>query len=653
MDKCIHCGGTGEVVCKICDGKGKLPCPECGGSGRKMLICQTCTEGRVPDPRAFDDEPTLICPDCHGEYKKELGPCEMCNGSGTIPCETCGRRGKEECSACGGDGEIDIIALCWKLLNKTEDSYIKLNEDNITEDIVRVVQHAADNGAGLAAAVMGELYWWGLKINDKNIVGKDKAKAMEYWRLGAEAGDPIAQGQYGIALCIGLCGDEKPDVVAGFPWLVKAGENGNIESLYLLAIDGYIYEEYGNKRDLHKSLECFNAILSAKDRDDWYQGYVDAAKEYVRFLPRIIDGDTKAMLALSECMKKIEEDALRGYSSDGIFMEDDAYWIEQAAKTVDVSAMLKMGSWFFDESKTRDEEDKELYNRKAIEWYEKAADKGNVVALSTLGSRLRTGDGIAQDFVRAFRLLYAAAEKGSIAALRQLAHMYRDGAYVVRDRKLANVLYTKAAKSGDGWSLYEIGKCYKDGKTVPQDLGEAKRLLTLAVEKGCDKAKSPLSAIPESVKIGNKKPSGIGDKPDTGPLPKFVIDDYKCAVKGKPAKTKAQKSASGAKKRSKFVVLGLFLGFVGAHLAYAKRWGLFLLLWACLVTTIVLADSDSDSRKHERLDAQVQVVSDPNARQTDKSPSVALTGVGCTLTWLALWLGGAIFIKKDGNGNRM
>lgn len=118
-------------------------------------------------------------------------------------------------------------------------------------------------------------------------------------------------------------------------------------------------------------------------------------------------------------------------------------------------------------------------------------------------------------------------------------------------------------------------------------------------------------------------------------------------------KAKSSSTSASPKKRWKFVVLGLFLGFVGAHLAYAKRWVLFLLLWACLVTTIVLADSDSDSRKHERLDAQVQVVSDPNAKQTDKSPSVALTGVGCTLTWLALWLGGAIFIKKDGNGNRM
>lgn len=100
------------------------------------------------------------------------------------------------------------------------------------------------------------------------------------------------------------------------------------------------------------------------------------------------------------------------------------------------------------------------------------------------------------------------------------------------------------------------------------------------------------------------------------------------------------------RKRWKFVVLGLLLGFLGVHLAYAKRWTLFLLLWAGLVTGGSFGTSDDAAKPPADAAAQV--------RQTEqqKSRNSTISNVGFAV-WALLWIGGTLFIKKDGKGNRM
>lgn len=59
---CEYCHGTGIATCEACGGNGKVTCPECDGSGKSYFICPECDEGRVPDPRAMDDDETMTCP---------------------------------------------------------------------------------------------------------------------------------------------------------------------------------------------------------------------------------------------------------------------------------------------------------------------------------------------------------------------------------------------------------------------------------------------------------------------------------------------------------------------------------------------------------------------------------------------------------------
>ena len=107
------------------------------------------------------------------------------------------------------------------------------------------------------------------------------------------------------------------------------------------------------------------------------------------------------------------------------------------------------------------------------------------------------------------------------------------------------------------------------------------------------------------------------------------------------------------KKRWKFVVLGLFFGFLGIHLAYAKRWGLFILLWAGLIFGGMMSnDKTADPSSTVDSSTEVVAVQDESIKTNPMKKHNMYENIGMGV-WALLWLGGTLFIKKDGNGNRM
>ena len=117
----------------------------------------------------------------------------------------------------------------------------------------------------------------------------------------------------------------------------------------------------------------------------------------------------------------------------------------------------------------------------------------------------------------------------------------------------------------------------------------------------------------------------------------------------KGIKGKEGEVSTSPKKRWKFVVLGIVLGFFGIHLAYAKRWLLFLLLWAGFITGNVMAPAKSDSGEKPAEATARQVEPMDNAKKHGGRP---IGGIGFAV-WGLLWIGGTLFIKKDGKGKRM
>ena len=120
-------------------------------------------------------------------------------------------------------------------------------------------------------------------------------------------------------------------------------------------------------------------------------------------------------------------------------------------------------------------------------------------------------------------------------------------------------------------------------------------------------------------------------------------------VAWKLIKGKKDEASTSPKKRWKFVVLGLLFGFLGVHLAYAKRWFLFLLLWASLIVGGVASDKKDGTVKPSDETPVVQA-EQSGAKSESSGNMVENVGMGI---WALLWLGGTLFIKKDGKGNRM
>ena len=257
MNKCIHCEGTGKAACKTCNGEGKVTCSRCGGSGREMSICPTCTKGKVADPRSFDDEPTLVCPDCHGEWQKDVGPCKACNGTGKKSCEFCKGSGKEICELCEGTGSVDIESMCKSVIDVAEEigeydsNRWNVCINKITSDMAAAIFDAANRGVGIAAYVASTLC-----ADYEELAGGEDAYD-KYHTTAIASNNKIALYMYWVGGII-ECGGMEEDIITD---IKKSAEQGYVPALALLAGHYYDCGDDGEvcTADWSKALECWKS----------------------------------------------------------------------------------------------------------------------------------------------------------------------------------------------------------------------------------------------------------------------------------------------------------------------------------------------------------------------------------------------------------
>lgn len=131
------------------------------------------------------------------------------------------------------------------------------------------------------------------------------------------------------------------------------------------------------------------------------------------------------------------------------------------------------------------------------------------------------------------------------------------------------------------------------------------------------------------------------------------INETSASKKGESSPKKSEKKAgretvsTSPKKRWKFVLLGLLFGWFGAHYMYAKRWFMLLLTLGSFATGVVMMDKSESNQKEVPVQTEQQTKG-----EASKGDSEAI-GAVCLVLWLVMWLGGALFVKKDGKGNRM
>jgi TPR repeat protein len=109
------------------------------------------------------------------------------------------------------------------------------------------------------------------------------------------------------------------------------------------------------------------------------------------------------------------------------------------------------------------------------------ANAGNAVAQVAVGESYAAGRGVARDYRRAAEWYQKAAEKGDVNAELNLAALYRDGGKgFARNMAQAATWYTKAAEQGDVGAQGTLGTLYSIGQGVEQSYVEAYYWLDLA-----------------------------------------------------------------------------------------------------------------------------------------------------------------------------
>ena len=121
---------------------------------------------------------------------------------------------------------------------------------------------------------------------------------------------------------------------------------------------------------------------------------------------------------------------------------------------------------------------------KAMEYFQLAADLGNVESWRSIGFLYQWGFGVEQDFDRALEYYHLAADQNDVKTLVNLGTMYLNGQGVEQDSGKAIEYYQKAADLGEPMGLYGMGYMYDVGIGVEQDYGKAMEYYQKAADQG-------------------------------------------------------------------------------------------------------------------------------------------------------------------------
>lgn len=126
--------------------------------------------------------------------------------------------------------------------------------------------------------------------------------------------------------------------------------------------------------------------------------------------------------------------------------------------------------------------------RKAMTWYEMAAEKGNANAVYEIAQMFMYGIHVKQDYDEAKKRYEAAANMGSTDAICAIGLMYDYGCGVALNKQKAIEYYHQAADKGSAMALYYIALIYFYGNGFSKSDQKTLEYLNKASKKGLPNA---------------------------------------------------------------------------------------------------------------------------------------------------------------------
>lgn len=135
--------------------------------------------------------------------------------------------------------------------------------------------------------------------------------------------------------------------------------------------------------------------------------------------------------------------------------------------------------------------------KKALYWFNKAAEQEYAAAERLLGGMYHEGNGVKQDYSKAYEYFKLGTEHGDANAQFNLGVYYLNGIFVEKDEKLSFEYILHAAEHGDDSAKYCAGMMYMEGVGTQMDKEKALYWLKKAERSGVEKAATALRELEE------------------------------------------------------------------------------------------------------------------------------------------------------------
>jgi len=151
--------------------------------------------------------------------------------------------------------------------------------------------------------------------------------------------------------------------------------------------------------------------------------------------------------------------------------------------------MVRIG-YCYDVGKEVDKDEK-----KAVEWYQRAADQGYAHAQCNLGRCYEVGAGVDKDTKKAVEWYQRAALQGNAQAQHKIAWCYQHGVGIAKDEIKGFEWYQRAANQGIAGSQCNLGYCYQQGIGTAKNIQKAIEWYQKAASQGHERAQNNLTIL--------------------------------------------------------------------------------------------------------------------------------------------------------------